>query len=136
MYIAEVRRTVLPPVSEADRCASAVAILQRGCLSNKSKAVMPDFCSAAGCSCQRNAKTKENGITFHRYVFCFFPIVPRDWTPQQVEQVYGEFLHLIFRYHLTVRTAPVFKLQRINKQILALQLNCRSDSITANRLTS
>lgn len=72
MYIAEVRRTVLPPVSEADRCASAVAILQRGCLSNKSKVVMPDFCSAAGCSCQRNAQTKEKGITFHRYVFFFF----------------------------------------------------------------
>lgn len=31
---------------------------------------MPDFCAAVGCSNQRNSKTKENGITFHRYDFC------------------------------------------------------------------
>lgn len=82
--IAEVCRTVSPPISGCDRCATTVAILQRGCLSIKSKTVMPDFCSAAGCSCQRNAKTKETGITFHRYVLY---LLPRDWTPQQVEQV-------------------------------------------------
>ncbi|XP_074502270.1 uncharacterized protein LOC141773958 isoform X1 [Sebastes fasciatus] len=28
---------------------------------------MPDFCSAFGCSNERNAKTKEQGITFHRF---------------------------------------------------------------------
>lgn len=71
--MAEVRHSVLQLVSDAKRCASAVAILQRGFLSNKSKAVMPDFCSAVGCSHQRNAKTKEKGITFHRYFFCLFP---------------------------------------------------------------
>lgn len=39
---------------------------------------MPDFCSAVGCSHQRNAKTKEKGITFHR-----FPkdkVLRRLWT--------------------------------------------------------
>ncbi|XP_026162535.1 THAP domain-containing protein 6-like isoform X2 [Mastacembelus armatus] len=28
---------------------------------------MPDFCAAFGCSNERNAKTKEQGITFHRF---------------------------------------------------------------------
>ncbi|XP_070759528.1 THAP domain-containing protein 2-like [Enoplosus armatus] len=28
---------------------------------------MPDFCAVVGCSNERNAKTKEQGITFHRF---------------------------------------------------------------------
>ncbi|XP_067360234.1 THAP domain-containing protein 2-like isoform X1 [Channa argus] len=39
---------------------------------------MPDFCAAFGCSNERNAKTKQQGITFHR-----FPkdkVKRRTWT--------------------------------------------------------
>ncbi|XP_044070369.1 THAP domain-containing protein 2-like isoform X2 [Siniperca chuatsi] len=36
---------------------------------------MPDFCAAIGCSNQRNAKTKERGITFHRF--------PKDQVKRQ-----------------------------------------------------
>ncbi|KAM3594714.1 uncharacterized protein V6R79_012728 [Siganus canaliculatus] len=36
---------------------------------------MPDFCAAFGCSIERNAKTKEKGITFHRF--------PKDTSRRQ-----------------------------------------------------
>nr|XP_020443080.1 THAP domain-containing protein 2-like isoform X2 [Monopterus albus] len=36
---------------------------------------MPDFCAAFGCSNERNTKTKEQGITFHRF--------PKDHVKRQ-----------------------------------------------------
>uniref|UniRef100_A0A3P9CEB3 THAP domain-containing protein 6 n=1 Tax=Maylandia zebra TaxID=106582 RepID=A0A3P9CEB3_9CICH len=37
---------------------------------------MPDFCAALGCSNQRNANTKQQGITFHRF--------PKDKVKRQL----------------------------------------------------
>uniref|UniRef100_A0A3Q4GLI9 THAP domain-containing protein 6-like n=1 Tax=Neolamprologus brichardi TaxID=32507 RepID=A0A3Q4GLI9_NEOBR len=37
---------------------------------------MPDFCAALGCSNQRNANTKQRGITFHRF--------PKDKVKRQL----------------------------------------------------
>ncbi|XP_022064239.1 THAP domain-containing protein 6-like [Acanthochromis polyacanthus] len=37
---------------------------------------MPDFCAAFGCSNERNARTKQQGITFHRF--------PRDKLKRQI----------------------------------------------------
>ncbi|XP_030581228.1 THAP domain-containing protein 2-like [Archocentrus centrarchus] len=40
---------------------------------------MPDFCAAVGCAHQRNASTKQQGITFHRF--------PKDKVKRQLWKV-------------------------------------------------
>lgn len=47
------------------RVSDVGAILQRGSGQFKTEN-MPDFCAAVGCSNERSAKTRDEGITFHR----------------------------------------------------------------------